>query len=221
MFRLYGKKKVLRLIDGLAPTIRSVAEKYPVEEAQLRAVLFREMTEIDLLDVLADAVVALHWKRLDLRRALCRAGLAKSERPLLGGKIFGRKDSSTGWAQVYGFVGVDSINFAVGRGLATAEALGLSGGRVPERGNDDDLRDIWTRLRRDRAFNLELCALTLLASADERLGRAELRSPTEDELKRVFTRYNGRVPGISRYGEETCGYYLRFREKERTGAAAP
>ena len=222
MIRLYSERRVLALIDGLAPTIRALAAKYPVEEAQLRAVLLREMREIDLLDLAADAAVSFYWLRVSLRRALCRLGLARSERPLIGGPVLGKKDSSTGWAQVYGFVAVDSIIFAAERGLTTAGELGLPGGRLPERGNDGDLRTIWRRLRRDRAFNLELCALTLLASAEERIGRADLSSPTADELKRAFTRYNGRVPGISPYGEETYGLYLKFLEAGRsTSAVSP
>ena len=128
-----------------------------------------------------------------------------------------------GWTQIYGFVAIDALNYAVGRGIVRQDELGLDADRHFDKNNDDDLRFIWTRLRRDRVFNMEMCALNLLCAADEMTGKTDFAAMSPDEIKLALTRYNGKLREISPYAEETYGYYLKFigepptaKERERT-----
>ena len=107
MFRIYGPRRTEKIILRMEPLIRQVSEDYHIPEAALKAVMYRETKEIDFPDFVADTVV---WVR-----------------PL--GKLLHRKDSSTGYMQIYGFVGVDAVNFAVDQGITTMNALKLPAGR--------------------------------------------------------------------------------------------
>ena len=200
------------LLDGYSSLLDELARKYSLPEECIRAVAFKEMTELNLLDLAADAAVSLYWKRRALRRRLLGAKLAKSPEPLLRGRLFGKKDSSVGWTQIYSFVAIDALNFALARGLVTNASLGLPEGRSFSRGCDDDLCFIWRRLRRDRAFNFEMCALNLLAAAEEMTGGTNFAAFTAQQLKLVLTRYNGRLDHVTPYGEETYGYFLSFKK---------
>ena len=57
MFRLYSPRKTEQIIMKLEPVIRRVSSDYQVPEDVIRAVLFREIKEIDLFDVIADRIV--------------------------------------------------------------------------------------------------------------------------------------------------------------------
>ncbi|MBR2703373.1 MAG: hypothetical protein IKE47_04335, partial [Oscillospiraceae bacterium] len=59
-------------------------------------------------------------------------------------------------------------------------------------------------------FNLKCSALNLLHAAFQMTGRVDFGQYTEEELKLIFTRYNGNVKQISAYGEKAYRYYLNF-----------
>ena len=211
MLGLYSRRKIASLLAEWEPKLEEIGRKYPVDVCCVKAVLFTEMLRINMLDVAADFAVHSYWLRGDIRRKLFEAGFLKSDRPLLGGRVFCKKDSSVGLAQIFGFVAIDAINFAIGRGFALAAELGVPEGRRLDKSRDEDLRYIWTRALRDRGFNIELCALNLLAAAQERTGRVDFGSYSPEELKLIFTRYNGTVNGISSYGEEAYARYLDLK----------
>lgn len=151
----------------------------------IRAILYREMTEIDLVDVLADAAVYLS------------PGLLK-------------KDSSTGYAQIYGFVGLNALNLAVDRGLTTYEEHGIHADHRLDPADPADVRMVWLLLSRDRKENIEFAAMNLLACADEMTGRTDFASFTEDELRLILTRYNANVRHVTKYGEDTYRYMQKY-----------
>ena len=53
-------------------------------------------------------------------------------------------------------------------------------------------------------------ALNLLSAAEEKTGRIDFPSYSPEELKLIFTRYNGTVPHITPYGEAVYRHYLRY-----------
>ncbi len=189
MLRLYGPKAAERIVERCAPTIEAVSTRYALPAAFIRALLYTELVRIDVLDLAADLLVRLNR---------CRPG-----------GLFGKRDSSTGCGQIFGFVAINAANFAVDRGLTSYAALGLPERRLdPE--NPADLFLMWDRLNRDPAFNIELSALNLLAAADEVTGRTDYSAFTPEEIRRVYTRYNGTSKQITPYGEEAYGHYLRY-----------
>ena len=181
MVRLISPARARRILDRYAGWIDAVSARYGVPSRLIRAILFQEMTTIDLMDPLADLAV------------------------LVG--VSGKKDSSTGYAQIFGYVGLNAVNFAVDRGLATYESLGV---RSDHRLNPDDpadVRAVWKLLRRDPRANIEIATLNLLMAAQDMIGRLDFDSFTDDELKLVMTRYNADVKHITPYGEQVFAYY--------------
>lgn len=185
MLKIISPRRAERILEKNGAWIGELSERYGIPDALLRAVLYKEMTEIDLLDLAADLVVA--------------AG------------VFAKKDSSTGYAQIFGKTGVESINFAVGRGLTSYRALGLPCSGMLDPNDPKDVRMVWKRLRRDRKFNLEVEALTLLSAAQEMTGRIGFPEYSDEELKLILTRYNANVHEITRYGEEAFALYEKYR----------
>ena len=153
----------------------------------MKAIFFQEMTLMDALDPVADFVAFVG--------------------------VFPKKDSSTGIAQIFGYVGLNAANFAVDRGLATYESLGISSKRRLDPGNRADVRLVWRLLHHDMHANIELATLNLLVAADEMVGRIDFDSFSPEELKLVLTRYNADVDYITPYGEQAYEYHLRFLEE--------
>ena len=167
MFRLYSASMTERIIRRLSPRIQSLSARYAIPAAVLQAVLYQEITKIDILDIAADLLVRFNWLRLTL------SGKLDGEMPT-GLSPWNKLDSSTGYAQIFARVGIDAINFALDRGLTTMEDLKIPVQRRLDRDRPRDVRLIWRLLKRSKSFNLELAALNLLAAAEEKTGRTDL-----------------------------------------------
>ena len=192
MFRLYGPRRAESVLRKRAGEIRAAADRYSVPAAVLKAILYKELTEIDALDVLADLAVRFYWLRYFLR----------NRPPLLRRGVLGRRDSSTGHAQIFGWVAVNALKSAAEHGLPLPEG-------TPELDAPDTLGRVWKRLNRDRRFNLECCALNLLVCAEEMTGQRGFDGCSEEELKLILTRYNADVRSVTPYGEAAYRQYLR------------
>lgn len=196
--RLYSAHAAERIIRRLDAPIRQISARYALPAPVLQAVLFQEISQIDLLDVLADALVALNL--------LCLAG--RSTLPKKRSILY-KCDSSTGYTQIFARVGIEAVNYALDRHLTTAEALGLPSRRL-NAADPRDLRLVWRRLHRKPVFNLELAALNLLSAAEEKTGRIDFASYTPEELQHILTRYNGTSPTVSAYGKSAYAQVLRY-----------
>lgn len=212
MLKLYSKRKAARIVERYADWIGQLSLRYGIPAACVKAILYKELIEIDLLDPAADLAVRLYWLRRRLRPAAGTAPTAPNgKRGLLN-----KRDSSTGYGQIFGAVAILALNFAVDRGLERYENFGFPAGRrlSPER--DEDLRQVWQLLRRDPKANIALAALNLLAAAEEITGQLDFERLTPAELQQVFTRYNADTRQITPYGQEVYRCYLRFRAQEQS-----
>ena len=194
MLKLYRPKAAERIIRRYDGKIEAVAAHYSLPAPFIRALLYTELIRIDILDPVADLLVRLNGHR--------------------AGGLANKRDSSTGYGQIFGFVAINAANFAVARGLTTYAALGLPESRLDPT-SASDLRLVWDRLNRDPSFNIELSALNLIAAADEVIGRIDFSSFSPEEIQRVYTRYNGTAPQITAYGKEAYAHYLRYAAAER------
>ena len=192
MFRLYSPRKTEQIIMKLEPVIRRVSSDYQVPEAVIRAVLFREIKEIDLFDVIADRIV---------------------RSPVLS-SWFHRTDSSTGYGQIFAWVAINALHFAETQGIENAENIGLSADHVYDKDSPGDRRLMWMKLNSDREFNLRMSVLNLLSCAFEMTGKTDFSAMNEEELKLTLSRYNANTKRITAYGEETYGYYLKYLQGE-------
>ena len=188
MIHLISAKKARGILRRYADWIETLSKRYRVPSAAIKAILYQEMIQIDLLDPLVDLVV------------------------LTG--LFPKKDSSTGFAQIFGYVGLNAVNFAVDHGLATYESLGFSVGHRLDSTNSRDARMVWLRLRRNTHANIEIATLNILAAADEMTGRIDFSTFSEEELQLVFTRYNANVHYVTAYGRQAYRNYLEFKDEE-------
>ena len=196
MIKLYSTTKAGEIVRDNHALIGRVCSSCRIPPAYLEAVLLSEIPEIDLFDFFADTAVALNWLRYSLFRSY------KPERhtrnPL-------RKfDSSTGYGQIFSRVAIEALLFARSRGIPAGDCI--TGDLSPE--NPDDLRRVWFRLRHDKEFNLTCTALNLVAAADQMTGRIAFEEYTPEEIKLIFSRYNGNVRHITAYGEKAYAYYL-------------
>ena len=210
MIRLYSADRAEKIIEEYTPWIETVAERYSIPAACMKAVLRKEIAEIDLFDPLADALVALNWFRYDLLRALKRSG---PEKPVRQGGILGKYDSSTGYAQICASTAIGAVNYALSHGLDGEEGLGLAPGERPDRNSARDREKMWRRLQHDRRLNIQTATLNLVAAAEEVNGHTDFSRYTPEEYERMFTRYNANTRTVTPYGRETYRYFLKYSDR--------
>ena len=204
--KLYSPNRAERILRSLDSDIEEICSMVHLPSAVLKAVLYKEITDIDFFDPLADAIVAFNWQRVHLLNHL----------PDLEGKqnksgFFRKFDSSTGYGQIFARTAILAIRFATTYGIITPETLGLRKGQTFSPDSPADVFEIWKKLHRERSFNLACSALNLLFAAWEMNGRITFENFSPDELKRTFTRYNANVRQITPYGEVTYQYYLKYK----------
>jgi len=212
MLKLYTRGRIQRILRRLRPQLAAIEAEYGVPVPCMQAILAQEMPQIDALDALADMAVALYWLRWRVKkRLLPRLSPAK---PLLG-----KRDSSTGYAQIYAVTAIGAICYAVSQGITDKSALGLSAAFLDPK-EPADLCRIWHRLRKDRVFNLRCAALNLLYAGAQMTGSDDLAAASPEELQLIFTRYNANALHITAYGRQAYQLYLAFRAEEGDAASA-
>ena len=184
MMKLISPDKAEGIIEKSDAWIGEVSDRYQVPAALIKAILYQEMTAMDLLDPVADIAVQIAPRY--------------------------SRDSSTGYAQIFGHVGLAAINFAVDRGLATYDSLGIASDHRLSRDSRRDVHKVWLKLHSDPKFNIEVAALNLAMAAEEMTGHADFSCHSDDELKLVLTRYNADTKRITPYGEQAFQHYLRY-----------
>ena len=200
MIKLYSAKKTERILAEYDGWIETVSERYAIPSAMVKAVLRKEIADIDLLDPAADLLVRFCY----LRRRLFGRGAVKRR------GILGKRDSSTGYTQIFAYVAINAANYALERGLDDAAGLGLTEDRRLNGANEADLRAMWLRLKRDSRFNIQMGALNLISAAEEMNGHTDFARYTPEELQRTFTRYNAKTDHVTAYDKEVYGYYLKY-----------
>lgn len=210
MFRLYSPARAERIVSDHALELRELSGRYGIPAAYIMAVLRKEIAEIDILDPLADLAVRFYWLRYSLRRFLKKHGLVRSAEPLLRRGPFGKRDSSTGFGQIFAFVAINAINYALDRGLDTPDGLGVPSDRRLRPDDPEDLRCMWLRLQRDRSFNAQASILNLISAAEEMNAHTDFARYTPEEIQRTLTRYNANVRTVTAYGRDAYRYYLAY-----------
>ena len=199
--RLYGKWRIRRILARQESNMHRICAEYRLPCPCLMAVVEKELSEMDVLDRAADLAVLLYWAHYALFR-----------HPLPHGK----RDSSTGYGQVFAATAIRAVRLAVEKGWDDCAALGLD--HLPEAAAPDDLRRIWLRLHRNVDFNLRMAALTLLAAAEEVNGSADFSRFTPEQLMRAFSRYNANTHAVTSYGEAVYRLYLDRLTAEQNAA---
>ena len=215
MMKRYTQKQIEKIMAGQAGWIQRLEEMYGIPRAYLQAVLFKEMTEINFVDTLADLAVKWYWLRYDFLSWFC----CVLKRPPLHhfpGGLLKKRDSSTGYAQIFAYVAIRAMRYALEKGLESSPvAFGFPEDHVPEEKDPADLGRVWQRLNGDPGFNLRMAALNLISAAEEMTGRIAFSSYSPAEIQLIFTRYNANSRTVTAYGRETYQYYLAFSGKKQ------
>ena len=213
MLKRYTRKRIEKIIAEETGWIRRLEEMYGLPGAYLQAVLFREMMETDMMDMLADLAVKCYWARYDLLSWCCRVFKRPPLRRFPVG-LLKKRDSSTGYAQIFAYVAIRAMRFALQKGLELSPAaFGFPEDHVPDEKDPADLGRVWRRLNGDPGFNLRMAALILISATEEMTGRMDFSSYSPEEIQLIFTRYNANVRAVTAYGRETYQYYLAFSGK--------
>ena len=206
MIKIYSPQKIEQILSSLEPEINDICSRYKLPPAFLKAILTREMKEIDFLDLIADTAVFCNWQRAKLTRVFPDLSGKESTR----GDLLRKYDSSTGYGQICARTAIQAIRFAIERGLTTTEALGLGKDRSLSVDSPADRWEVWSRLHKEVAFNLTCSALNVILSAWEMTGKTDFTLFTPEDIKLTFTRYNADVRQITPYGEEAYQSYLHY-----------
>ena len=190
MIRVISQERAMEIIAKHYAWIEEVGMRYRVPPAAVKAVLFKEMTQTDLLDPLADLAV---W-----------TGLTS------------RMDSSTGYGQIFGRTGILAVNYALDQGLADYARLGIEADHRLSGENTEDIRLVWKKLSSDERFNIEICALNLRLCAQEMTGRTDFSSFSDEEYRLTLTRYNADVKYVTDYGEDAFRLMRMFSEPSQS-----
>ena len=198
LLNLYSQSRAQKIIDQNSALIESICASYHLPSACLKAILRMELPEINMLDELADIVVAFNWVRYSLFGTF---DLDRHTRNPLR-----KYDSSTGYGQIFAQVAIEAILFAESQDIPVF--LGITGELSPF--SPYDLKRVWARLHHDKVFNLSCAALNIIHAAFEMTGRVDFEGYNEREIKMTLTRYNGNAKTISSYGEKAYLFYLEY-----------
>lgn len=113
-------------------------------------------------------------------------------------------DCSTGYGQIFAWVAINAINYAVFEGIHT--------GSTYDKDKWKDIMYIWNQLHNSNDFNLRTCAFVLLHAANLVGLDTDYYGYTESETKKVLSRYYGTNTDATRYGNETYQYYQIFEK---------
>ena len=193
MLKLISPKRAEKILCRWDGYIAGLAGSFHIPKELVRAVLYKEMTDIDILDPAADIAVLLPFVK--------------------------KHDSSVGYGQIFSRVAINALNFAVGKGITDYPSAGIPDGHTLDPDDPADLRMMWQKLHRSREANILFTTLNLLAAADEMTGSTDFARMSDEELKLVLTRYNANVRHITAYGEEVFRLYRQFLGRNHTGKA--
>ena len=193
MIRLYSDRRARGIIARCLPQIIAAERDFGVPRACMQAILYRELTAMDWLDPLADLCVALYWRLQPLWDRL---------------RLPAKRDSSTGYGQVFAASAIRAINYAAEKGIADSRKLCVP---IPlDEKDPQQIKLIWRRLRRDREFNIRASCLCLLLAAEEVNGSTNFPAFTPQEMQLAFTRYNARTQTVTQYGRDAYRYYTAY-----------
>jgi peptidoglycan hydrolase-like protein with peptidoglycan-binding domain len=178
--------------------ITNLSRSFGVRKALIQAEVFWEYWKQTPLDDVADGLVVAWYGYKVAYEAWQRVPVGPAPTPPIGGQ----EDASTGIAQIFAATAIRARNWALGQGLIIGNPLDGTDWHV--------VHEVWNTLHDDGNDNIATVPLVLFEGAAQ-IGVAGLRlNYTDDELRRVFARYNGTGPDADHYGAELLGAYRVF-----------
>lgn len=180
--------------------ITEICNKYLLPKAAVQSILLRELRCYDVMDDIADSLVAQQFAYLYLVELYNNSSWYQQ---LIMGypdmPVPYREDSSVGYGQILTETAIKTLNWYY-------------------KSDNYDYTDwhdreyIWYRLKDENEFNIEMVALVLMWGAKEEKLTNDYWNYSYNDIIKMLSRYNGRGSGASRYGKETYNCYCIFNK---------
>ncbi|MDT0346448.1 glycoside hydrolase domain-containing protein [Streptomyces litchfieldiae] len=206
--RMYTTTQCLETIIARDVAVSNTARAYGMRKALIQTSAFWEFRHYKNEDLITDAGVWLYHNGHIPDWAQGLPGVSRL------------RDSSTGVAQMYGFVGILAWNNSINTGLVT--------GTPKNPASDADIFTVWDMLRTDNDFALTSVGHAHIWAADGKPGGDEEqpmeRRPrldyTESEIYEVLRRYQGpEEPAFTDARKRMALYYI-FEKYNRISRSA-
>jgi hypothetical protein len=110
--------------------------------------------------------------------------------------------SSTGIAQIFAKTAIRARNWAVSQGLISGANLDAEDWHV--------MQKVWTSLHDDGNYNISTVPLVLFQGGTEVGVTGQRLTYSDDDIRKLFARYNGVGADSDHYGAELFGVYQIF-----------
>jgi peptidoglycan hydrolase-like protein with peptidoglycan-binding domain len=184
--------------------ITNLSRALVVRKAMIQSEVFWEYWKQTPLDDVADGIVISWYAYKIAYEAWQRVPIGPPPTP----PVVVHEDSSTGIAQIFAATAIRARNWALGQGLITGNPLD---------GTDwHTVYAVWNSLHDDGNDNVSTVPHVLFEGAAQ-IGIPGLRLDyTDNELQRIFARYNGSGAEADHYGLELHGVYRIFERHNAT-----
>lgn len=180
--------------------ITEICNKYLLPKAAVQSILLRELRCYDVMDDIADSLVAQQFAYLYLVELYNNSSWYQQ---LIMGypdmPVPYREDSSVGYGQILTETAIKTLNWYY----------------KSDNYHYTDWHDreyIWYKLKNENEFNIEMVALVLMWGAHEEKLTNDYWNYSYNDIIKMLSRYNGRGSGASRYGKETYNCYCIFNK---------
>jgi peptidoglycan hydrolase-like protein with peptidoglycan-binding domain len=188
----------LDVVLGYDTLITNVSRSFGVRKALIQTESFWEYWKETPADNIADGLVLAWYAYQHAFEAWQQLPIGPAPTPPIGG----RDDDSTGISQIFARTAIRARNYAISQGLISGDTLNADDWHV--------LEDVWNKLHDDGNYNISTVPLVLFEGAAQ-VGVPGIRlNYSDDELKRIFARYNGTGADADHYGVELFGVYNIF-----------
>lgn len=194
-------------------TITEISQKYKVRKALIQTVFMWEGSCEGIDDVASDTAVQEYYdykNELEKWENLSDEEKQNVKKPTEPTII--RKDSSTGFCQIFASTAINAYNYAIKRGYIVGETY--------DKTDWHTVFNVWNKLHTDVEYTIEMAALVLLHAADLVKISDITYEYSADDVKKVLARYNGTNDKAQEYGERNYqiydlfeGYNKKFREE--------
>ena len=195
----YSTSDCIDILYKYDELITQLSNEYFIPKAAIQSILLRELRCYDIRDDIADSLV---MQQFTYQYLVDVYNNSEWWQQLLMGypdiPIPYREDSSVGYGQIFANTAINANNWAVNTGVFEGEIYNYDIWTEREY--------IWTKLKDDNEYNIEMISLILMYGVSDRGFGDKYWKYDEAQMKKMLSIYNG----DDDYGAEVYNCYLIF-----------
>lgn len=173
-------KNTFLILENSKARITEISNTQKVPKALIQSIIFYEQLHLQYSDLFADSIVENNYS-------------SKTSATSNSKDLFKKDDSSTGLGQIFARTAIDAeIN--INKSTLNSD-------------NPEDVKNMWLKLQ-DNNENIYYVALVLKRKA--KLVGKNISKASNEDIKRIFARYNGSGSDSTLYGNRVFDYYQVF-----------